>query len=73
MKYYSTSAQFEDLFELLDKDKWEADLVAALEEFKEDILKQMDITSWLTTKHKGSRKSMIENENGMCSYVLDHI
>lgn len=66
MRYYSTKCQLEELLESLDP-AWEPDLISFINEMKEDIIKQMSITEELTAASKGSRKSVLEVENGMCS------
>ncbi|XP_060074835.1 nucleosome-remodeling factor subunit NURF301-like [Ylistrum balloti] len=60
--YYSTKGQIDELLEVLDSEGWEKDLVNAIYEFKEDILKQMAVTHELTMLHKGSKKSALELE-----------
>ncbi|XP_069124363.1 nucleosome-remodeling factor subunit BPTF-like isoform X2 [Argopecten irradians] len=60
--YYSTKGQIDELLEVLDTEGWEKDLVSAIYEFKEDILKQMAITHELTMSHKGNKKSALELE-----------
>ncbi|XP_033751700.1 nucleosome-remodeling factor subunit BPTF-like [Pecten maximus] len=60
--YYSTKGQIDELLEMLDAEGWEKDLVNAINEFKEDILKQMAITHELTMLHKGNKKSALELE-----------
>ncbi|OWF46473.1 nucleosome-remodeling factor subunit NURF301-like isoform X2 [Mizuhopecten yessoensis] len=60
--YYSTKGQIDELLEVLDSEGWERDLVSAIYEFKEDVLKQMAVTHELTMSHKGNRKSALELE-----------
>lgn len=62
--YYSTEAQLEELLQSLDKEKWEEELVKNIEDMREEILKQMTVTEQLTAEAKGSKKSMLEIENG---------
>ncbi|XP_029635778.1 nucleosome-remodeling factor subunit BPTF isoform X3 [Octopus sinensis] len=61
--YYSTKAELEELIDCLDRNEFEAELVMALEDMKEEILKQMNLTEDLTNSAKGSKKSVLEIEN----------
>ncbi|XP_050394423.2 nucleosome-remodeling factor subunit BPTF [Patella vulgata] len=61
--YYSTKAQLEELLFVIDCEEWEKDLALAIEEMKEDILKQMNITEELTNTARGNKKSFLELEN----------
>lgn len=61
--YYTTEQQFQELLSVLDSEEMEAPLVRELEELKEEILRQMDITERLTNQVKGNRKSYLEVEN----------
>ena len=73
MWYYSTRPQIEELLEVLDKDKWERDLVMCIKEIREEIVKQMLISEELTNASKGTRKSAIDVEIGILyidSYLL---
>uniref|UniRef100_A0A0L8FKB1 Uncharacterized protein n=2 Tax=Octopus bimaculoides TaxID=37653 RepID=A0A0L8FKB1_OCTBM len=64
--YYSTKAELEELIDCLDRNEFEAELVMALEDMKEEILKQMNLTEDLTNSAKGSKKSVLEIENATC-------
>ncbi|XP_062874525.1 nucleosome-remodeling factor subunit BPTF isoform X2 [Trichomycterus rosablanca] len=57
--YYSTKLQLEELIEVLDKEFWENDLCAVLEELKEEIHAHMDITEELTNKARGNNKAYL--------------
>ncbi|KAK1886043.1 Nucleosome-remodeling factor subunit BPTF [Dissostichus eleginoides] len=61
--YYSTKVQLAELFEGLDKEYWEADLNAALEEIREEVHAHMDITEDLTNKARGSNKCFLTAAN----------
>lgn len=61
--YYSSKVQLEELLETLDNDEWEADLVDAINEIKDDILRHMNLTEDLTNTAKGNKKSVLEIEN----------
>lgn len=62
--YYSTKVQLGELIEVLDKEFWENDLCAMLEELKEEIHAHMDITEDLTNKARGSNKAYLTVANG---------
>ncbi|XP_069386788.1 nucleosome-remodeling factor subunit BPTF isoform X8 [Paralichthys olivaceus] len=61
--YYSTKVQLADLIDCLDKDFWEADLYAALEEIRDEVHTHMDITEDLTNKARGSNKCFLTAAN----------
>ncbi len=63
--YYSTKAQLEELMGCLDKEYWEMDLHATLEEMKEEVQAHMDITEDLTSKARGNSKAYLTAVNGM--------
>uniref|UniRef100_A0AAY5ECF7 Bromodomain PHD finger transcription factor n=1 Tax=Electrophorus electricus TaxID=8005 RepID=A0AAY5ECF7_ELEEL len=62
--YYSSRVQLEELLEVLDKEFWENDLCAVLEELQEEIRAHMDITEELTNKACGTNKSYLAVANG---------
>lgn len=64
MWYYSTKSHLDELLDTLDGAEWEKDLFSALQEMRDDIVKQMSITEELTNTNKGSKKSTMENEIG---------
>ncbi|KAL6477040.1 hypothetical protein MHYP_G00155390 [Metynnis hypsauchen] len=57
--YYSSKVQLGELLELLDKEFWENDLCAVLEELREEICTHMDITEELTNKARGNNKAYL--------------
>lgn len=61
--YYSTEAQFENVFKKLDPEFFEKQLKKEIEDVKEDILKQMKLTESLTNELKGNKKSYFEVEH----------
>ncbi|MCJ8739357.1 hypothetical protein PDJAM_G00046330 [Pangasius djambal] len=61
--YYSTKVQLGKLIEVLDKEFWENDLCAMLEELREEIHAHMDITEDLTNKTRGSNKAYLTVAN----------
>uniref|UniRef100_A0A3Q2ZLU2 Bromodomain PHD finger transcription factor n=1 Tax=Hippocampus comes TaxID=109280 RepID=A0A3Q2ZLU2_HIPCM len=62
--YYSTKVQLGELIECLDKDYWEADLYAALEEIRDEVHTHMDITEDLTNKARGNNRCFLNFANG---------
>lgn len=48
----------------LDKEYWEMDLHATLEEMKEEVQAHMDITEDLTNKARGNNKAYLTAVNG---------
>ncbi|KAJ6220885.1 hypothetical protein RDWZM_006697 [Blomia tropicalis] len=60
VSYYSSRLQFDELLASLDEEIYEKDLCQVLNEMKEDIYRQMNITEKLTKTAKGSRKSYLE-------------
>ncbi|GBM38532.1 Nucleosome-remodeling factor subunit BPTF [Araneus ventricosus] len=61
--YYTTKLQFQELMEVLDANDLEYDIYRVLEDMKEEIIRQMDITEKLTNSAKGNKKSYLEVEN----------
>lgn len=61
--YYSTEAQFENVLCKLDPEELEKQLCKEIDEYKEEIIKQMQLTEKLTNENKGNKKSYIEIEN----------
>ncbi|KAG7269985.1 LOW QUALITY PROTEIN: hypothetical protein CRUP_027537 [Coryphaenoides rupestris] len=55
--------QLAELIDSLDKQYWEADLYATLEEMREEIHAHMDITEDLTNKARGSNKCFLTAAN----------
>uniref|UniRef100_A0A8C7RQC4 Bromodomain PHD finger transcription factor n=1 Tax=Oncorhynchus mykiss TaxID=8022 RepID=A0A8C7RQC4_ONCMY len=62
--YYSTKVQLGELIECLDKEYWENDLCAVLEEMREEVHTHMDITEDLTNKAAGNNKAFLTAANG---------
>ena len=60
----AVQVQLAELIDSLDKQFWEADLYAALEEMREEIHTHMDITEDLTNKARGSNKCFLTAANG---------
>lgn len=56
--------QLEQLLRKLDANEMESALVRELQEYKEEIFRQMEITQKLTNQYKGSKKAYLDVENG---------
>lgn len=54
----------------MDKEYWEADLYAALEEIRDEVHTHMDITEDLTNKARGSNKCFLTAANGKQLFIL---
>ncbi|XP_033215194.1 nucleosome-remodeling factor subunit NURF301 isoform X2 [Belonocnema kinseyi] len=63
--YYSTPLQLEELIMSLDKNEMEVALYRELSDYKEEIVRQMEITESLTNQIKGNKKSYLEVENAL--------
>lgn len=61
--YYSSVPQFKELLSKLDEDNMERALCVELQDFQEEIERQMAITETLTNKFKSHKKSYLELEN----------
>lgn len=62
--------QLAELIDCLDKEYWEADLYAALEEIRDEVHVHMDITEDLTNKARGSNKCFLTAANGKKRTIL---
>ncbi|KAK0170901.1 hypothetical protein PV328_008686 [Microctonus aethiopoides] len=61
--YYSTSLQFEELMNCLDKTEMEVALYRELSDYKDEIIRQMDLTEAITNQYRGNKRSYLEVEN----------
>ncbi|XP_046745032.1 nucleosome-remodeling factor subunit NURF301 isoform X7 [Diprion similis] len=61
--YYSTPLQFEELMNSLDRNEMEVALFRELSDYKEEIVRQMELTEKITNQCKGNKKSYFEVEN----------
>ncbi|XP_051172895.1 nucleosome-remodeling factor subunit NURF301-like isoform X2 [Leptopilina boulardi] len=61
--YYSTPLQLEEVIAALDKTEMEVALFRELSDYKDEIVRQMEITETLTNQFKGNKKSYLEVEN----------
>ncbi|XP_032667402.1 nucleosome-remodeling factor subunit NURF301 isoform X2 [Odontomachus brunneus] len=62
--YYSTSLQLEELMLTLDQNEMEVALYRELSDYKDEIVRQMELTETITNQYKGNKKSYLEVENG---------
>ncbi|XP_018314724.1 nucleosome-remodeling factor subunit NURF301 isoform X2 [Mycetomoellerius zeteki] len=63
--YYSTSLQLEELMLALDQNEMEVALYRELSDYKEEIVRQMELTETITNQFKGNKKSYLETENNL--------
>lgn len=68
--YYTSPLQFEELLKVLDKDDMESTLCRELQEYKEEIVRQMELTEKLTNQLKGNKKTYLDAENGKCGILF---
>ncbi|PNF38728.1 hypothetical protein B7P43_G14361 [Cryptotermes secundus] len=61
--YYSTPVQLEELLQTVDREIMEVALAREIGDFKEEIIRQMEITEKLTNLNKGNKKSYLDVEN----------
>jgi hypothetical protein len=62
--YYSTAVQLEELLEAIDGENMEVALAREIDDFKDEIVRQMELTEKLTNQNKGNKKSYLDVENG---------
>ncbi|XP_015431575.1 PREDICTED: nucleosome-remodeling factor subunit NURF301 [Dufourea novaeangliae] len=63
--YYSTSLQLEELMLTLDRNEMEVALYRELSDYKDEIVRQMELTESITNQYKGNKKSYLEVENSL--------
>ncbi|XP_066157343.1 nucleosome-remodeling factor subunit NURF301 isoform X1 [Euwallacea fornicatus] len=61
--YYSTKLQFDELFKVFNKDDMESQLCRDFEEYKEEIVRQMELTEKLTNQLKANKKTYFDAEH----------
>lgn len=66
--YYSTSLQLEELMLALDQNEMEVALYRELSDYKEEIVRQMELTETITNQFKGNKKSYLETENSKINF-----
>lgn len=59
-----------EVIDCLDKEYWEADLYAALDEIRDEVHTHMDITEDLTSKARGNNKCFLTAANGKLLSLL---
>ncbi|XP_049831961.1 nucleosome-remodeling factor subunit NURF301 isoform X2 [Schistocerca gregaria] len=67
--YYSTQSQLEELMESLDKTHMEAALAREINDFKDEIIRQMELTEKITNQMKGNKKSYLDTENAALAKI----
>lgn len=68
MWYYSTPLQLEELMLALDQNEMEVALYRELSDYKDEIVRQMELTESITNQFKGNKKSYLEVENSKYCY-----
>lgn len=68
MWYYSTPLQLEELMLALDQNEMEVALYRELSDYKDEIVRQMELTESITNQFKGNKKSYLEIENSKNYY-----
>ncbi|XP_077275780.1 nucleosome-remodeling factor subunit NURF301 E(bx) isoform X1 [Temnothorax americanus] len=63
--YYSLPLQLEELMLVLDQNEMEIALYRELSDYKEEIVRQMELTETITNQFKGNKKSYLEIENNL--------
>nr|CAH7737126.1 unnamed protein product [Callosobruchus chinensis] len=61
--YYTTTLQFDELLKLLDSKDLESALCRELQDYKDEITRQMELTEKLTNQYKGNKKTYLDAEN----------
>lgn len=61
--YYTSPLQLEELMLGLDQNELEVALYRELSDYKEEIVRQMELTETITNQFKGNKKSYLEIEN----------
>ncbi|XP_011646534.1 nucleosome-remodeling factor subunit NURF301 isoform X3 [Pogonomyrmex barbatus] len=67
--YYSTPLQLEELMLALDQNEMEVALYRELSDYKEEIVRQMELTETITNQFKGNKKSYLETENNLIQKI----
>ncbi|CAG9862131.1 unnamed protein product [Phyllotreta striolata] len=61
--YYTTTLQFKELMKVLDSKDMEGALSRELNDYSEEITRQMELTEKLTNQYKGNKKTYLDAEN----------
>ncbi|KMQ97122.1 nucleosome-remodeling factor subunit nurf301 [Lasius niger] len=67
--YYSTPLQLEELMLVLDQNEMEVALCRELSDYKDEIVRQMELTETITNQFKGNKKSYLEVENSLIQKI----
>lgn len=67
--YFSSPLQLEELMLALDPNEMEVALYRELSDYKEEIVRQMELTETLTNQFKGNKKSYLEIENSKINLI----
>lgn len=54
----------------LDRNEMEVALYRELSDYKDEIVRQMELTESITNQYKGNKKSYLEVENCKFSYIF---
>ncbi|XP_054008049.1 nucleosome-remodeling factor subunit NURF301 isoform X1 [Hylaeus anthracinus] len=63
--YYSTPLQLEEVLLCFDRNEMEVALYRELSDYKDEIVRQMELTESITNQYKGNKKSYLEVENSL--------
>ncbi|XP_076674855.1 nucleosome-remodeling factor subunit NURF301 E(bx) isoform X2 [Andrena cerasifolii] len=63
--YYSTPLQLGEVMLCLDRNEMEVALFRELSDYKDEIVRQMELTESITNQYKGNKKSYLEVENSL--------
>ncbi|CAH1170436.1 unnamed protein product [Phaedon cochleariae] len=63
LQYYSTTTQLAEVLKVLDSKDMEAVVYRELQEYKDEISRQMQLTEKLTNQYKGNKKTYLDAEN----------
>lgn len=69
--YFSSVEQLNFLLQRMDPEEMELSLYREISDFKDEIVRQMQITETLTNQHKGNKKSYLEIENAKLKEFLE--
>ncbi|XP_011866666.1 PREDICTED: nucleosome-remodeling factor subunit NURF301 isoform X2 [Vollenhovia emeryi] len=67
--YYSSPLQLDELMHVLDQNEMEVALCRELSDYKEEIIRQMELTETITNQFKGNKKSYLEVENNLIQKI----
>lgn len=71
--YYTSPLQLEELMLGLDQNELEVALYRELSDYKEEIVRQMELTETITNQFKGNKKSYLEIENSKIFLDQHHL